>query len=441
MLPVSNFRYRPRARVHRRVLIALIAILLPGALFAIEDPAPDVLPAVPLEEEGWSPFNLALFAPVQLAGSRRSIYGARFNLLYGNNAHVVGLDLGLVNRARGVAGPLQIGLWNESRHSFGIQLSPFGNIARGSHKLAEPELEVYDRVVPGVWFLGPLSFVELAFKLGMKSLKMAPYVAGTGDLYGMQLGVGFNSARDVSGLQCCGMLQIATGDLTGLQIAWMYNFARDVVGLQASLFGSNIGQDVYGIQITTIGQNEAESLYGLQFGWVNAAGTLGGIQLGMTNSNSGGFGIQLGAFNASSMVGVQVGVWNQGTIHGLGVGVLNFSGDVSGIQVGLINSGARLRGFQVGGYNRMRGGWGMQVGAINRGGSDFSGAQVGVYNGADELSGVQIGVINVADRLSGIQIGLLNIHREGIWILPGINVGYAAWSPAAYACRRARDCS
>jgi hypothetical protein len=43
------------------------------------------------------PIQLALFAPIQLVPEETSIKGVRFNLLYGKNASVYGLDFGLVN--------------------------------------------------------------------------------------------------------------------------------------------------------------------------------------------------------------------------------------------------------------------------------------------------------------------------------------------------------
>ena len=43
-------------------------------------------------------FQLALFNPVQIFPDNTSIEGVRINLLYGSNASVNGVDIGLVNR-------------------------------------------------------------------------------------------------------------------------------------------------------------------------------------------------------------------------------------------------------------------------------------------------------------------------------------------------------
>ena len=42
--------------------------------------------------------QLALFNPVQIFPEENSITGVRLNLLYGSNASVTGLDVGVVNR-------------------------------------------------------------------------------------------------------------------------------------------------------------------------------------------------------------------------------------------------------------------------------------------------------------------------------------------------------
>ena len=43
------------------------------------------------------PIQLSLFTPVQIVPEDQSVKGFRFNLIYGKNAAVTGLDIGLVN--------------------------------------------------------------------------------------------------------------------------------------------------------------------------------------------------------------------------------------------------------------------------------------------------------------------------------------------------------
>lgn len=78
------------------------------------------------------PINLALFDPVQIFKREHSIHGFRFNLLYGYNQEMKGLDLGLVNRAGGSVTGLQWGLvhWAEA-DLLGAQLG-FVNYLKGN---------------------------------------------------------------------------------------------------------------------------------------------------------------------------------------------------------------------------------------------------------------------------------------------------------------------
>jgi hypothetical protein len=58
-----------------------------------------------------SPIQLALFTPVQIFPENYAIKGIRFNLLYGRNTTVTGVDLGLVNHTTiGVTKGVQWGL-------------------------------------------------------------------------------------------------------------------------------------------------------------------------------------------------------------------------------------------------------------------------------------------------------------------------------------------
>ena len=44
-----------------------------------------------------TPINIALFNPIQIFPDNQSVAGFRWNILYGKNAGLVGLDIGLVN--------------------------------------------------------------------------------------------------------------------------------------------------------------------------------------------------------------------------------------------------------------------------------------------------------------------------------------------------------
>ena len=64
------------------------------------------LPAAAAER----PIQLALITPIQIFPASDSIVGFRFNLLYGRNAALTGLDLGLVNHNTGQVVGVQFGL-------------------------------------------------------------------------------------------------------------------------------------------------------------------------------------------------------------------------------------------------------------------------------------------------------------------------------------------
>jgi hypothetical protein len=53
--------------------------------------------SVPLRAEETRPIQLSLVTPIQIFPADYSISGVRLNLLYGQNASVSGVDLGLVN--------------------------------------------------------------------------------------------------------------------------------------------------------------------------------------------------------------------------------------------------------------------------------------------------------------------------------------------------------
>ena len=65
------------------------------------------------------PIQLALVTPIQIFPEDNSITGVRLNLLYGRNASVLGLDVGLVNHTTtGVSKGLQYGLVGISDSDF-----------------------------------------------------------------------------------------------------------------------------------------------------------------------------------------------------------------------------------------------------------------------------------------------------------------------------------
>jgi hypothetical protein len=70
------------------------------------------------------PVNLSLFSPIALAKPEDGVTAFRFNLIYGNNASVKVVDLGLVNRTTNLSSGLQWGFVNVNDGNFkGVQLA------------------------------------------------------------------------------------------------------------------------------------------------------------------------------------------------------------------------------------------------------------------------------------------------------------------------------
>ena len=70
--------------------------------------------------------NLSLFTPVALVKAEDGVSAFRFNLIYGKNASVKGVDLGLVNQTTTRSSGLQWGFVNVNDGGFkGVQLAAF----------------------------------------------------------------------------------------------------------------------------------------------------------------------------------------------------------------------------------------------------------------------------------------------------------------------------
>jgi hypothetical protein len=76
------------------------------------------------------PVNLALVAPIQVFPATDAVKGVRLNLIYGKNAAMTGLDLGLANHVTGPVKGVQWGAVNLSESMVGWQ-SGFVNVNEG----------------------------------------------------------------------------------------------------------------------------------------------------------------------------------------------------------------------------------------------------------------------------------------------------------------------
>jgi hypothetical protein len=74
-----------------------------------------------LEAQEKRAINLALVTPIQLYPAEDVISGFRFNLIYGRNAGMSGLDLGLANHVDGPMRGVQLGAVNMTDSGVGFQ--------------------------------------------------------------------------------------------------------------------------------------------------------------------------------------------------------------------------------------------------------------------------------------------------------------------------------
>ncbi len=75
--------------MNKYLILFVISILIAGVLYSGPSNAQD------------QPFQLALINPVQIRGEEESISIFRFNLIYGKNVSIKGLDLGIANHLTG----------------------------------------------------------------------------------------------------------------------------------------------------------------------------------------------------------------------------------------------------------------------------------------------------------------------------------------------------
>jgi hypothetical protein len=139
----------------------------------------------------WTPVQGAIFNPEQIFSESTEIRGLRVNVLYGKNASVYGLD---------------VGLWNEVEERVsGVQLAGVVNLARG---------------LDGIGAGGLVNKVEERVR-------------------GLQCGVA-NYAGEVAGVQIAGISN-KSNSVVGVQIGGVVNEAEELVGLQIGLLNFNKG--------------------------------------------------------------------------------------------------------------------------------------------------------------------------------------------------------
>lgn len=222
--------------MHKRVM-GLIAAFAAANLFA------DV--AVENQELDYAAISLGIFNPVQTAPDELNVYGFRFDGIYGRNADVFGLDVGLGGFCTGDFAGLGVTAANVCfNDASGLRVGALVNIADGN--------------TYGI-NLAPVNLV--AGELYGVTLGALCY---SGSFYGAQLGVlgNWNSFQSY-----------------GLEIG-LVNYNQDkFTGLSAGLF--NLADRVGFMQLGAV--NTAYEVNGLQIGFLNACDELCGLQIGLIN--------------------------------------------------------------------------------------------------------------------------------------------------------------
>jgi hypothetical protein len=187
----------------------------------------------------WTPFQGSFVNPVQIFPENTDVRGMRIDVLYGKNASLDGLDVGLVNRVE--------------KHVRGLQA--------GGVNLAG-ELDGVD--------VGVVNMVEER----VRGLQLAQAGNFAGEFYGVQLAglplffvPAFNISQNVVGAQITNLFNRAEEHVRGLQLAGIVNFAGEIAGVQlAGIY--NQSESVVGVQISSL-VNDTEKLVGLQIGLLN----------------------------------------------------------------------------------------------------------------------------------------------------------------------------
>ena len=190
--------------------------------------------------------EISLADPVQVPPANYSVKGIRWDIFYGNNFNVTGIDFGLVGRVNdaftGIA--LTAADWVEG-DAIGVQLTGLANIVKGNA-------------------VGWQTAAAVNYNHGVFTGLQAGLVNHNGTFNGFQLG-GLNWDKGM-----CYGLQIGAGNVA------VSEFHGWSVGLI----------------------NYTERLTGLQVGLVNVAGDSGsGLQLGLFNGTPKFSGIQIGVLN------------------------------------------------------------------------------------------------------------------------------------------------
>jgi len=198
------------------------------------------------DERSWPsfPVGLGLAAPLQIPWMESDVTWVRLSCLYGDNANVRGLGLGLVQRAQTFRGLQVSGFGWTSGNLTGCAFGGLANVIGGSGK---------------------------ALEAGLANVTW-------GDFSGVSLGA-VNYGGAVAGLEVGALVNWTCLGSRGLQVATVNADQVKYTGMSAGVI--NYGYAFSGLQLGVI--NLSEDMTGVQIGAINACDTLRGLQLGFIN--------------------------------------------------------------------------------------------------------------------------------------------------------------
>jgi hypothetical protein len=210
-----------------------------------------IAPGSVAAESSWSPLQLAVWDPVQIFDSEKSIYGFRYSLIRGVNHDVFGLDISsFANVATGdvLGGQFSLAHNHVDGDFSGIQFSGYNAISGKLYGLQAGGVNSTSAQVIGL---------QTALLNDSEGSNIGVQFAGlnlsSGVFSGMQVGILGNDTRG--------------GKMRGLQLAVLSVFADEVTGVQISPF-ANVMTKGTGVQIGGL-FNVAEDMTGLQLGLLN----------------------------------------------------------------------------------------------------------------------------------------------------------------------------
>lgn len=196
-------------------------------------------------------FQMALYNPLQIVDEDTDVQGVRLSLIYGKNATVEGVDVGVVAQSRDAQGLVLAGLHIVDEDFQGIQVSA------------------------GAATHGSASGVQASF-----------FLNAARDLEGIQLSTVNLLQESSQAIQAATFANLDKGDLTGVQLA-LLNHAVRLGGIQ--LGAVNLAESTDGVQVGAIWNYAEHTASGLQIGLINRADELDGVQIGLLNFCSNGF--------------------------------------------------------------------------------------------------------------------------------------------------------